>query len=252
MRCEEVRQFLSPYIDSELDDKTTFLIGRHLDDCPECATRFRQEEELELAISQRLRRPTGDETTVFHGALKRALAARRHPRRRLSLAVAAATLFVLTPVLAFYFYFSSGDLPDLVAAAAADHTKSVRGELAPQVGGEEPEALAEFLSESLGAEVKFHLPSTGWTVDGARLCRLRSVKVGLIMLRRGTTPVSLFVVPGSEAKKFPETRDVAPRNPRFQVQGGYGVVSVNDDGALYCAIGDLAPESLEGLLASAR
>ena len=60
MRCEEVRQLVSPYLDSELDDRTIFLIGRHLDDCPECASRFKQEQDLELAITKRLRGPPRD------------------------------------------------------------------------------------------------------------------------------------------------------------------------------------------------
>lgn len=255
MRCEEVRQLLSPYLDSELDDRTIFLIGRHLDDCTECATRFKQEQELELAITKRLRRTDGDERAVFQDALKKALSpsSRRFDRR-----VVSAAALVLVGLAFAYLYVDpgAGTVPELIAAAAADHTKSVNGQLTPELSATESEAWADFFRDRLGTEVRFSLPPGEWSVDGVRLCHLRSAsiaaKVGLIMLRYRTTAVSLFVVPEEEAKKFPRTGVAASGAQRYEVPGGYGVVMRTGSGMVCCAIGDLAPENLEGLLASAR
>lgn len=258
MRCEEVRQLVSPYLDSELDDRTIFLIGRHLDDCPECATRFKQEQDLELAITKRLRRVDGDENAVLQDALKKALARRgRRFGRRFGPSVTSgvAAVVVLVGLAAAYLYLDGSRLetldtvPDLIAAAAADHTKSVNGQLAPEVSGAEAEA---WLRARLGIEVRFSPLPGEWSVVGVRLCRLRTAKVGLIMLRYRSTVVSLFVVPEEEAKKFPSTGVVASGTQRYEVPGGYGVVTRTGSGMVCCAIGDLAPENLEGLLASAR
>ncbi len=263
MRCEEVRQLLSPYLDSELDDRTIFLIGRHLDDCPECATRFKQEQDLELAVTQRLRRADGDESAVLQNVLKKALA-RRGRRFGPSVTSAVAAVVVFVGLAAAYIYLNGakdgslnrssmnrgvGAIPDLIAAAAADHRKSVNGQLAPEVSGAEAEA---WLRARLGIEVRFPLLPGGWSVVGVRLCRLRTAKVGLIMLRYRSTVVSLFVVPEEEAKKFPSTGVVASGTQQYEVPGGYGIVTRTDSGMVCCAIGDLAPENLEGLLASAR
>jgi anti-sigma factor RsiW len=251
MNCEEVRQFLSPYLDSELDDKTIFVISRHLEDCPDCALRFRQEEQLEEQISQRLRRATGDERAVFEAAVRKAIASRPPLLSRRTALVGALALVSI--VILFAVLNSYPEIPDLLAAAASDHQKYVEGKLAPHVSGEQSEDLKGFLRERVGVEVH-RLPSDGvWTVRGARLCHLRSAKVGLLMLRSDETLVSIYIVPASEADKFPEARLIASKSPScFPVPGGHGFLRLEKDGTMRCAIGRLEPENLEGLLASTR
>ncbi len=251
MNCEEVRQFLSPYLDSELDDKTIFVISRHLEDCPECALRFRQEEKLEERISERLRRTTGDERAVFDAAIRKAIVSGQPSLSRRAALVGALGLVCIA--LLFAVLNSYPEIPDLLAAAASDHQKYVEGKLEPHVSGEESEDLKEFLRERVGVEVT-RLPSDGvWTVWGARLCQLRSAKVGLLMLRSDETVVSIFIVPAGEADKFPEAQLVASKSPScFPVPGGHGFLRLEEDGTMRCAIGKLEPENLEGLLAATR
>ncbi len=50
MRCGEVQPLRDPYLDSELDAKTTVEIERHLSACPDCARQFAEEEKLEARI----------------------------------------------------------------------------------------------------------------------------------------------------------------------------------------------------------
>ena len=38
MRCHEARKFLGPYLDSELDTRTSQEIELHLESCPQCVT----------------------------------------------------------------------------------------------------------------------------------------------------------------------------------------------------------------------
>ena len=56
MKCDEVQSLPGPYLDSELDAKTTFEIEQHLAGCPACAHVFAQEQKLEARINAGLNR----------------------------------------------------------------------------------------------------------------------------------------------------------------------------------------------------
>lgn len=51
MKCNEVQTMQGPYLDSELDTKTTLEIEQHLAACPACARLFAQEQKLEARIT---------------------------------------------------------------------------------------------------------------------------------------------------------------------------------------------------------
>ncbi len=46
MKCDEVQTMHGPYLDSELDAKTTLEIEQHLAACPACARLFAEEQKL--------------------------------------------------------------------------------------------------------------------------------------------------------------------------------------------------------------
>jgi anti-sigma factor RsiW len=62
-----------PYLDSELDTKTTLEIDRHLTACPACATLFAQEQKLEALITAGLNR--GSRTAALWTQIEREVAA---------------------------------------------------------------------------------------------------------------------------------------------------------------------------------
>ena len=63
MRCDEVKPLQDPYLDSELDAKTTLEIEQHLKSCPDCARRYAEEQTLEARIKAGLNR--GDRTAAL-------------------------------------------------------------------------------------------------------------------------------------------------------------------------------------------
>jgi anti-sigma factor RsiW len=73
MKCEEVQNLQGPYLDSELDTRTTLEIGQHLKSCPECARRFAEGEELEARIKAGLNR--GQRTAELWIQIERSVAA---------------------------------------------------------------------------------------------------------------------------------------------------------------------------------
>jgi anti-sigma factor RsiW len=50
MKCDEVQPLHGPYLDSELDAKTTLEIQQHVVTCPDCARAFATEGRLEARI----------------------------------------------------------------------------------------------------------------------------------------------------------------------------------------------------------
>ncbi len=72
MKCEEVRPLSGPYLDSELDARTTLEIEQHLKACAECANLFADEEKLEARMKAGLSR--GQKTAALWGRIERSVA----------------------------------------------------------------------------------------------------------------------------------------------------------------------------------
>lgn len=54
MNCNEIRNWMSPYLDSELGQTKTFEVSEHLRRCPTCAKRFDAEREVDSAMRSQL------------------------------------------------------------------------------------------------------------------------------------------------------------------------------------------------------
>ena len=72
MKCNEVQTMQGPYLDSELDAKTTLEIEQHLAACPACARLFAQEQKLEARITAGLNR--GSRTAALWAQIEREVA----------------------------------------------------------------------------------------------------------------------------------------------------------------------------------
>lgn len=54
MNCQEIRSLSGPYLDSELEAKTSLEIHEHLANCPECARFFATDAKLNTQLNARL------------------------------------------------------------------------------------------------------------------------------------------------------------------------------------------------------
>jgi len=73
MKCDEVQTLHGPYLDSELDAKTSLEIQQHLKTCPGCARLFAEEEKLDARMMAGLSR--GPRTAVLWAQIEREVAA---------------------------------------------------------------------------------------------------------------------------------------------------------------------------------
>jgi anti-sigma factor RsiW len=247
MKCSEVRRLVSPYLDSELDETTQFEIARHLQACPDCARRFRAEGELEHAVARSLRRTEGDEEDVLRAALRQAM--RRSAGSRTRRALAACAFLLAAGCLSVLVWKRvSGrqeTVPAIVVAAARDHEKSLRVPHEPELGGDSREAIDAFLRAEIGTELGPLRLEGDWEVEGVRRCRLEDERVGLVSLRCGANPVSLFLVPA--AAPVTGTPAIGAGAVAYQVGETSAVLHATANG-VRLAVGNVEPRQLRELL----
>lgn len=246
MKCERVRAFTSPYLDSELDPATTYEISRHLESCRSCAERLAAEVELERALARYLGRPSGDEERVLRRVLDRTLG-RGSSRRRRGLRVAAALL--LAGGAAALVRWRAGaravrpEVPELVAMAARDHREFLDGEIAPTLLTSDALELEAFLRDSTDA-ASCALPSgNGWQLEGARVCSFHGRTLGLVTLRYRGTPVSVVDAPLPDG-------GIPSAAGSFELPGGRGALRRTPCG-LRAAFGNVPAAALDEVLQSA-
>ncbi len=243
MKCSEARRYASPYLDSDLDDTTTFDVSRHLEGCPACARWFEAQERVEKAIVASLRKTTGDEESVFDRALDRAVPRRGGRHRGLLFALGGAVAAAAAG-LVLALALGGDEPPALLVMASLDHSKFVRGDLALEIESADPDAVDRFLRDRAVAD-ESPLPGNGdFTLEGARLCRFRGLKVGYVALRHRATPISLFTVSANEARAMSEALEHASGTPCFELAGGRGLVR-RTPGGYRAVFGDVGLEALE-------
>jgi hypothetical protein len=79
MKCDELQLLQGPYLDSELDVRTSLDIQEHLKSCPNCARVFAEEQKLEARLKAGLNQ--GRRTTALWDAIERSVAAASRPRQ---------------------------------------------------------------------------------------------------------------------------------------------------------------------------
>ena len=80
MKCDEVQALHGPYLDSELDARTSLEIEQHLKACPECARLFAEEEKLEARIKAGLKQ--GPRTPALWAQIERGVVGNSTQRRK--------------------------------------------------------------------------------------------------------------------------------------------------------------------------
>ena len=256
MKCNEIRNLVLAYLDSELDAMASQEIQLHLQTCAECAEIFAREEKFNERLSGVLR------VGQFTPALWEQIESRVRPQRRSAWffrrwkAVALgglAALLVAGLAARFIILRSGAPSLDLAQVVEKDHREFLQGKMTPEFTGALPDEIASKFEGRLDAAAFTKVPTAGgFRSEGARLCHLDGVPVAWMLGRCDDVPVSLIVFKRSELDHFPEAQQrlktgepiVCTRTGRFQFAVRFAGEHV------ICAIANTSKQVLEDLLKS--
>lgn len=229
MRCDDVRRYVSPYLDSELDPRTSFDIASHLDRCAPCRDRFEKERDLETRLAEQFRRPEAGDDKLWQRALARTSLRRRlRILRIVGLAAAALVAILLWPS-------GPGRFPDHLRA---DYRRCLQGGV-PMDVPPQPAELEKFLREAGLASLR--LPKDA-VILGGRHCSIGGANLAMLLCRFQGELVHLCVVPEGllpemgAGERMTDDRDGIP------------VMAVRIGDRVLCAVSRLPPDSLSQLL----
>ncbi len=235
MKCEDALRYVGPYLDSELDPKTSFDVARHLEDCIPCRTRFESEGTLEQAMARELRRLQPGEDRVWERALRRAGRSwNRRWRRAALVGTALATAGVL-------IWIRTSDGPELAADLRKDYAKHVRGGAPLELASHDPRALEDFFRQQLGLSVPVPVPQ-GWRVQGGRRCFLRGVPAAFLLYRWQDREVVAYVLPSDFVDRF--GRVGGPEDPLVDEAAAVRVAALRSGPYLIGAAGTVQGQKL--------
>ena len=257
MRCHEVRNLLGPYLDSELDAKTSCEIVQHLQSCVECARFFEAEEKLDKRIFSALR--SGQKDLALWEILEASIAQRRwwnclwprQPVARVALVIGSAVVMIAFAL----FLAASQHVPDLALAVEQDHQEFLDGKFKPDFTGPLPKTVSGRLDERLDADAFSHLPSApGFEARGSRLCFLRGVPAAWTLGHYADALVSIVVLKQTQLQHFPQLkRQLDSGDPVVCIRTGHYQFAARLVGDhVVCAVASAPKRDLEELLKSVR
>lgn len=248
MRCHEVRRFIGPYLDSELDAKTSLEIEQHLESCGECARVFEAEEKLDARIFTALRR--GEKTLgLWETAEKRIRPVKRLLRLKAFWPMAAAASLMLLAGGAMLV--ANAERIDLAIAVEECHEDYVRKVHGVEFTGAVPEEITKKLGDRLDTAAFSYRPISGeFSTHGARFCSVETVPAAVILGDYQNVPVSLIVLKLSELEHFPKLkrRFLSGHSVVCSRAGRYQFAARVVDGHVVCIVGDAPRPQLEALL----
>lgn len=248
MRCEEIKRWISPYLDSELDPHTNFEIAQHLEACAACRQVFEAERQLEASVAASL--ATDPQTqAAWDRAVHHVLAGGILKPRRWQLAVAAATLLL---VLVGGWRAVVVARQDLVRAALHNHQTYLANRMTLDVQSSSPEIVEAFFYEKLPFRVQCprDLTSQGIRLIGARLCHLKRVPVAYLLYHVDNRPVSVFLLDEAGLAQFRQAERMlgTPGAPGRYAESGASVITVRLPRGAICAVGEVPRATLERLV----
>lgn len=253
MTCNEVKKYLSLFLDSELGPETTFEISRHVEECYSCRKRLQQEERLESQIRALLQRVHPDDEKVWKTAVQKIkgqnlihFSARGY--RTKALALTLVTIIVAAFVVWNLWPHRELDLAEAVAAAHVEYLENPRYRF--DVGSDNGE-LEAFFQKNLSPSFQWHKgENLTLSVTGASLCDINGVQSAHFVLSDDEVPVSVFWIRDRDLVKFPMTYDRMARDgPSFECRVQSYVFHVRQiQDAVVCAIGEVEAAELRSLV----
>jgi len=247
MNCQECRDYIDPYFDSELGTADAIRVRQHLRDCPECRERLQSREALRGLL--------GDPQLKYEipGTLREKLASRFRPpatslRKRFERKYTARWLFIpmalaagITLLFGLVFLNKNGrfehlNAPSLVDEVVADHVRSMLATHLLDVPSTDQHTVKPWFDGKL----KFAPPvqdfaDHGFRLIGGRLDYLNGQEVAAVVYQKNKHIINLFLWPAESNGNG---------SPRSFSRNGYNIIHWNHDGFDWWAVSDVSAADL--------
>lgn len=269
MNCRDVFPMIRDYTDGELNEAAAKQVETHCCECASCATRVEAEQELKLAIRNKVRSvqtPPGLAALICRELRSVAKHSERRPDGRgivLSRRQVAGMSVGLLIVLAL------GALTVRQQSADSDEWKNAPSRLTIELVDDHIRYLSsneptDFVSSNRREaeqwftnrlDIAVTLPrfdESALVLRGGRLCYVLDRRVALLFYNRGEQPLSLFVMDASglgfQGMTVLERTHAECATQRYK---GYKVVSWRREGLLYAAVTNDRDDGLVELISGA-
>jgi len=253
MNCQECRDYIDPYFDSELDTGDAIRVGQHLRDCLVCRERLQSREalksllgdpQLKFEIPETLREKLVSRFRPPAASLKERFE-RKYIARRIFVPLALAAGITLLFGLVFLNKngrFELLNAPSLVDEVVAGHVRSMLATHLLDVPSTDQHTVKPWFDGKL----KFAPPvqdfaDHGFRLIGGRLDYLNGQEVAAVVYQKNKHIINLFLWPAQSN---------GAESPRSFSRNGYNVIHWNRDGFDWWAVSDVSATDLaafEGL-----
>jgi mycothiol system anti-sigma-R factor len=202
MTCQHIEEYLSSYMDGELEGNEKTEIEEHLTACSLCRGRVEEEKKTKELLAKKVlwvKAPNGLRDRVLteinsasDGFLEKVLSIKPFP------AIAAATVGVAV-VFAVILYLRSE--PPLMASpvlveSVNDHIQAISRESPVDFATSNQEDLVDWFRGKVS--IPIHSPSMeGWNLMGGKICHLSDRRVACLIYEKDGEFISLYMCEGS-------------------------------------------------------
>lgn len=237
MNCREFETHVESYVDGELAVRETLAADAHRAGCPECAGRAQRERELRQLLRRQPREAAPPELRT------RILADIRRVRPRRSgawlgwPALGAAAAAVVVAVLGAAALLPALRAPSpLVAQLVDKHITYAQLERPAELATDSGTEAETWLYQRAGFRVLVpDYSPAGIRLVGARLAEARERPVAYLLYEKGRTLMSVFAVPGIDARTALRGSTVSYRGEDYAVYEwkGYRTVAWTEGQMLF-------------------
>lgn len=218
INCQNSRQYLNQYLDSELEPKQASELSRHLSECPACRAYFEGEARLEKKLVKIIGQADQASVELWDKAVaslaqndKVAAPARIKSRRLMYfIPLTSAALIMITIGILLLFAPLPASM-DLLQASEKVHQSVLSPGFKPDFQTDSADTLTSYFKERYQKETPgcdgCMKQGGKCRMRGGRMCQLKQRLVPHIVMDYNSTPVSVLVLSEADLGAFPQAAD---------------------------------------------
>ena len=247
MNCEEVREYLLPFIDQELNKKVSSEIETHLHSCPLCSREFKSEKRIESAIKKKMVRDRAPlalrqklirqiDQLETRSSLWPVLSSLFQFRPKRVLAAVA----VLSIIIGSFYIYRTVITPyfPIFQEALNNHTNFLAGGFSLEITSSQAEEVSSWFQEKVDFPVSVpEFPGEEIELLGGKLIRIKDQDV-VYLFYHGQEYDFSFLIHDCTEVRLPPVRSVEVHGHKFDVftSQGYNVIHLEDNHERACTI----------------